>query len=591
MKRRKYDKSYLSLGFIENNNSPQCVVCCKIFPNSSMVPVKLRRHNETAHPDCKEKNISFFERKRDELLKQQKCINFHARTVNEKATEASYIVSYHVARAGEAHVIAETLIKPCLLDVAKCMLDEKSSKLISTVPLSNDTITCRIKDMAVSIRDELISRLKSTNFALQMDESTDVAGLAVLLVLVRYQHEKSLEEDLLICEPLTSNTTGFEIFTVLNNFFIKNQIPWEHCVDICTDGAKAMVGKTSGAVARIKEVAPKCTSSHCILHRQALAVKKMPPSLKTVLDEAVKIINFIKSRPLNMRLFQVLCDDMGSVHKSLLLHTEVRWLSRGKALVRLFELRSEVTLFFTDHTMGGLENKLTDKKWLCRLAYLADIFSKINEVNLGLQGRNMTVFSARDRINAFKKKIQFWVESMKSHTLDCFLTLRQCCEDIFEQKLPDELFEEFVEHLEDMLNSAKIYFPETQEQKLEDYKWVNNPFAVSQKPSCLTAQQYETLIDLISDSALKTSFAEKTLPTFWCTLRGEYPELAQKAISVLLPFTTTYLCETGFSVYVSTKTKYRNRLNAEHDMRLQLSSIQPDIKVLCGNKKQYHPSH
>ena len=97
---------------------------------------------------------------------------------------------------------------------------------------------------------------------------------------------------------------------------------------------------------------------------------------------------------------------------------------------------------------------------------------------------------------------------MKSHTLDCFLTLRQCCEDIFEQKLPDELFEEFVEHLEDMLNSAKIYFPETQEQKLEDYTWVNNPFAVSQKPSCLTAQQYESLIDLNLDSPLKADFGE-----------------------------------------------------------------------------------
>lgn len=230
---------------------------------------------------------------------------------------------------------------------AKCLLEEKSSKLLSTVPLSNDTVSRRIKEMADNIKTELITRFRNTKFALQMDESTDVAGLAVLLVFVRYQYQTSFEEDLLLCKPLPSNTTGAEIFKMLNTFFTTNQIPWEHCVDVCTDGAKAMVGKTAGAVARIKEVATKCTSSHCILHRQALAVKKMPLSLTTVLNEAVKIINFIKARPLNMRLFHILCDDMGSIHKSLLLHTEVRWLSRGKSLVRLFELRQEVAMFFS----------------------------------------------------------------------------------------------------------------------------------------------------------------------------------------------------------------------------------------------------
>ena len=53
-----------------------------------------------------------------------------------------------------------------------------------------------------------------------------------------------------------------------------------------------MTGKTAGAVSRIKNKAPNCSSSHCILHRQALAMKQMPSNLKLVMDEAVKIINF-----------------------------------------------------------------------------------------------------------------------------------------------------------------------------------------------------------------------------------------------------------------------------------------------------------
>uniref|UniRef100_A0A8C3HXH4 Uncharacterized protein n=1 Tax=Chrysemys picta bellii TaxID=8478 RepID=A0A8C3HXH4_CHRPI len=53
-----------------------------------------------------------------------------------------------------------------------------------------------------------------------------------------------------------------------------------------------------GAVTRIISAAPESTKSLCVLHRQALAVKKIPASLKIVLNETVQIINFVKSRPL-----------------------------------------------------------------------------------------------------------------------------------------------------------------------------------------------------------------------------------------------------------------------------------------------------
>ncbi|GBP53578.1 Zinc finger BED domain-containing protein 5 [Eumeta japonica] len=63
------------------------------------------------------------------------------------------------------------------------MLDEKSAKHLSTVPLSNDTVSRRIHDLASYVKQELVTRLQKTRFALQMDESTDVAGLAILLVI------------------------------------------------------------------------------------------------------------------------------------------------------------------------------------------------------------------------------------------------------------------------------------------------------------------------------------------------------------------------------------------------------------------------
>lgn len=132
----------------------------------------------------------------------------------------------------------------------------------------------------------------------------------------------------------------------------------------------------------------------------------MPCNLNTVLDKSVKVVNFIKSRALNSRLFSIICNEMGSEHKKLLLHTDVRWLSRGNVLSRLFELRAEVQMFAMDSKFAKANLFLNDL-WLMRLAYLADIFGKLKELNSSLQGRNITPFLVFDRVKAMIKKLQF----------------------------------------------------------------------------------------------------------------------------------------------------------------------------------------
>jgi len=51
-----------------------------------------------------------------------------------------------------------------------------------------------------------------------------------------------------------------------------------------------------------------------------------------MLDNAVKLVNFIKARPTNEIIFGRLCEQMGSMHNCSLTHTEVKRLSRGKIL-------------------------------------------------------------------------------------------------------------------------------------------------------------------------------------------------------------------------------------------------------------------
>ena len=63
------------------------------------------------------------------------------------------------------------------------------------------------------------------------------------------------------------------------------------------------------------------------------------------MDSCVKIINYIRGRALNHRLFEAFCSDLDDDASVLLFHTDVRWLSRGRVLTRFFERRMEIEQF------------------------------------------------------------------------------------------------------------------------------------------------------------------------------------------------------------------------------------------------------
>lgn len=588
--KRKYDSSYIAFGFAEvfekGEPRPKCVICGIVLSNESLRPSKLKIHLSRAHPKLVDKSKDFFQMKLKDSSSQSDMMRNTFRNTPEASSHASFVLSANIAAAKKPYTIGEELLKPCLIDAARIVLGDSAAKKLETIPLSADTVKRRVDRIAEDIEGQLAQRINNSyRFAIQLDESTDVAGDAQFLCFVRFIFGAKCYEELMFCKSVEGRCTAAELFRILNTWLIQHDIKWEKCVGICTDGARVMTGKHKGLVQLVKEAAPEATATHCFIHREALVAKRIPQDLRSVLSSCVKIINYIKSRPLNARLFQQLCVDMDATHQTLLLHTEVRWLSRGKVLVRLHELREEVGQFLTQHG-HDLAANMSDVRFLCRVAYLADITEKLNSLNRILQGPNSTIFDTTDAVRGFQKKIEIWKNNVLALNFEMFPTLADHVRDTCSEQL--EMKTCVLEHLSLLSKLFSDYFTNETSDKS---KWIRNPFASDMdfSRSILSCEEQEQLADISCSSALRDTFGTVPITDFWAETFHAFPDIARKALSYLLPFPTTYLCEQTFSALASIKTKSRNCLEVENCLRVAVSKITPSFDTIALG--QAHQSH
>ena len=153
---------------------------------------------------------------------------------------------------------------------------------------------------------------------------------------------------------------------------------------------------------------------HCVIHLENLVAGALSPELDQVMKDVIKVINFIKAHPKTERLFKVFCQDMDQDYVRVVLHTQVRWLSKGNCLERFVALYDTMLEFGSDREVFHFLKSNDTKALIC---YLADVFGKLNRLNKELQGAQKTLMDCKTKICAFIMKLTFRRSQIESRNI------------------------------------------------------------------------------------------------------------------------------------------------------------------------------
>lgn len=543
--------------FVNGKNNAQCLICDKIFTNLRFY--NLKRHFISIHKNINELD----EEKKYEMFNslQQKNAPPLSLTVEEKKKQlknASIAAGLMLAKQCRPFEDGE-FFKQMAREIFNCFGEKGKSayELIENIHLSRYTIARRTEKISKYIFKFTLQRLKDCEyFSICLDESTDITNISQLIVCIR-SVDKNMEcfEEFFSCFAFHGHVNGETIFDCIKNNILLTE-NGDKLASICTDGAKVMLGKEKGLKGQLMKNNIHIPNFHCIIHQSALFAKKL--NIVETMDTACRIINKIKGghNALTHRKFKSLLEELQSCYGDLLLYTEVRWLSRGKSLERLFNLRDEVQLFLEQSEKNELKemaSSLKDKNFVSDLAFLCDLTEIINEYNLTLQGRNKTIFHLTECSHRFERKIKIILSQLRNNDTS---NLPRTFEILAEYR-NDEKIAQYTEIVASLVQNFADRF--------EDFKSLKTMIDIHNDP--LTEKNVDNL-ELAAELEIMKNDINLPLDTgksFWKKINKEkYPVIKKEILKLYSMFGSTYDCEAAFSILKLIKSKYRNKLTDEH---------------------------
>ena len=226
------------------------------------------------------------------------------------------------------------------------------------------------------------------------------------------------------------------------------------------------------------------------------------------------------------------------------------------------------------------------------LEYMAAIFAALNHLNQQIKGGGVNIIEAEENLKEFQKKLPLWKRRTENGNFANFPLLDECVNKIEDGpgikdiSVSGELKHAISMHLDELSKSLDGYFPS---RKLY-LTWVTQPFRFEVETTDINDTYLDEIIEIQQRQVQRQLFKTTMLSSFWCHQIVTYPAIAKKALEILIPFVTTYLCEQSFSRILDIKTKKNNRLSCENDMRVALAKVNHRISKQVS-KRQQQQSH
>ncbi|KAK0142715.1 General transcription factor II-I repeat domain-containing protein 2A [Merluccius polli] len=581
--------------FININDKCVCLICGASVSVGKRCNVE--RHFTKVHGNFSQDFPAGSSLRRDKitelkttLQRQQSLFTKPAKKTNS-ATEASFKVAHILTKRKkpftDGGIIKEAMAP--MTAVAETLFRNHKNKTdilsaIADVQLGANTMARRVSALSADAVKQLESDMNRCKwFSIQCDESVDRSDTAQLAVFIRMVFDDfSTKEEFLTLLPLKATTRGVDVYNAVKDYFVGKKIPIEKLVSVTTDGAPAITGRHSGFIAycRADPDFPKFLNYHCIIHQQAICAKVM--GFDHVMTPVIRIINSIRAKAKQHRIFKLFLEECSAEYGDLLLHTEVRWLSRGKILQRFLSLLGEIKAFM--ETREEDTTLLSDAEWLLDLAFLTDVTEKINHLNIQLQGKGKNICDMISAVKAFSAKLSLYIQQVKNKRFQHFPSVSKMLEShtgavsvLNVSKYCDllsRLGQEFADRFSDF-------------EKLEPcVTFMANPFMdvdiseISGQMAelfCVDPVEMEMeVINLQNNVQLKS---QQHSQHFWSLVEPDnYENLHQAALKMCALFGSTYLCESAFSDMNVLKSKLRTRLTDEHlndSIRVNLSGYTP----------------
>ena len=385
---RVFNDAWTDLYFFINYNGKQlCLICQKTL--AILKDFNLKRHYDAEHKaifacltgDARKQKINSL---KFSIQKQQNVFKVQVHS-NESNIRASLRVAEILAKSGRPFTDSE-LVKECVLAMAEEVCPDQKKKF-ENISLSARTCTRRTENLGNNLFKQLRVKIKQFEwFSLATDESDDVSDTAQLLIFVHgIDKNFNVCEELLQLCSLKGTTTGDDLFRSLEQAMESLQLPWQKLVSVTTDGGRNMSRVNKGLVGRIKTKMTGIGCNipvffHCIIHQEALCCKVL--AWKEIMHIVMSTVNYFIKNGLTHRQFQQFLSDIDSEHRDVLYYSEVRWLSSGAVLKRLFDLKHEIKTFMNEK--GKSVPELADLQWLIDLGFLTDLIHELNTLNVKL---------------------------------------------------------------------------------------------------------------------------------------------------------------------------------------------------------------